>query len=226
MYISLLFHIPEPSANLPLERSFPLLLYPDDDHSCYREIYCSLQTFLQVDMDIITFSIIFNCCRISDAPNNIKIVIKYLLVVLFTSLLLNFPKFLETSASWGEKMVFNTSCDGEGEEMMETWVKMSVTRLRMNTTYIHISSLVRYVGKSWTGKTDLCEFHIVPYHTFLVNIFGVYHFPTCTPCLLLNDTNIFLCFCVILDFIDTLMLPYKFPDMTKRVESILWCHKI
>ena len=81
--------------------------------------------------------------RLNSGDNNRNIFLKYLLCVLLISLLLNFPKFLETSADWGEKMVFNTSCDEDEVKLVETRVKMSVTWLRMDTTYIHVSSLIR-----------------------------------------------------------------------------------
>jgi hypothetical protein len=41
-------------------------------------------------------------------------------------------------------MAFNTSCDKEEVVVVvETWVKMSVTWLRIDTTYIHVSSFIR-----------------------------------------------------------------------------------
>ena len=82
--------------------------------------------------------------RLNNLHNNIKIVLKYFLAVLIASVILNLPKFFETSASWSERMVFNiTLCDGEEVGVTETWVKLSVTKLRMNTTYIHVFSFVR-----------------------------------------------------------------------------------
>ena len=94
-------------------------------------------------MDTITVILTVHYIRVNAGHNNIKIVLKYLLVVLLTSILLNLSKFLETSASWGNRVVLSTSCGGEEEEEMETWVKLSVTWLRMNTTYIHLSSFIR-----------------------------------------------------------------------------------
>jgi hypothetical protein len=80
-------------------------------------------------------------CRFNSGDNNRNIFLTYLICVLLISLLLNFPKFLETSAHWVEKMVFNTFC--EKEVVVETRVRMSVTWLRMDTTYIHVSSFIR-----------------------------------------------------------------------------------
>ena len=92
-------------------------------------------------MDIITIIMAVYFVRLNTSDNNSKIVLKYLLIVFVTSVLLNLPKFMETSASWGDRMVLNTSC--VGEEAFETSVKLSVTWLRMNTTYIHVFSIVR-----------------------------------------------------------------------------------
>ena len=75
--------------------------------------------------------------------NRRNILLKYLLLVLITSALLNIPKFLETTSSWGKLAVFNISCDGERMEVVETRVKLSVTWLRMNLTYIYVSSMLR-----------------------------------------------------------------------------------
>ena len=95
-------------------------------------------------MDTISIILTVLYIRVNAGHNSIKIVLRYFLLVLVTSILLNLSKFLETSASWGERMVLSTSCGGEEEEEeMETWVKLSVTWLRMNTTYIHIASVVR-----------------------------------------------------------------------------------
>ena len=93
-------------------------------------------------MDTIIIILTVHFIRVNTGQSNINIVLKHLIAVLVTSVLLNLPKFFETSASWGERMVFSTSCGGEEEEM-ETWVKLSVTWLRMNTTYIHLSSFIR-----------------------------------------------------------------------------------
>jgi hypothetical protein len=58
-----------------------------------------------------------------------------------TSVLLNLTKFLETTARWGERVELKTGC--QGDETIDTRVMMRVTSLRINTTYIHVFSLIR-----------------------------------------------------------------------------------
>ena len=70
-----------------------------------------------------------------------KSVLKYLICVIMTSVLLNLTKFLETTARWGERVELSTGC--QGDETIITRVQMSVTWLRMNTTYIHVFSFIR-----------------------------------------------------------------------------------
>ena len=77
--------------------------------------------------------------------NNRSILLKYSLLVLLTSAALNSPKFLETTSSWGPRTVFNISCNGETMKMVETRVQLSVTWLRLNITYFHVSSMIRWV---------------------------------------------------------------------------------
>ena len=70
-----------------------------------------------------------------------RIVLRYLMIVMITSVLLNLTKFLETTARWGERVELSTGC--EGDEAIITRVRMRVTWLRMNTTYIHVFSFIR-----------------------------------------------------------------------------------
>ena len=113
---------------------------------CITIFFCFSKKYLHGNMKSEFYFLYFIWDNIRLNPNQTNrrnILLKYLLLVLITSALLNIPKFLETTSSWGKLAVFNISCDGERMEVVETRVKLSVTWLRMNLTYIHVSSMLR-----------------------------------------------------------------------------------
>ena len=77
--------------------------------------------------------------RLKSGLPNWKILFWYISIVLFLSTCINLTKFFETSASWGEPLTIADTCNSR----METRVTLKVTSLRMNTTYVHVYSVVR-----------------------------------------------------------------------------------